>query len=375
MDAMLQMSKIEIDELNRADEADNKRRKPTVAYQTAQVDGLSVFYREAGEPASPKLLLLGGFPASSHQFRNLIPSLADRFHVLSPDYPGFGNTDMPEDFEYTFDRLSEIVEGLLEQTNFRPFGLYMQDYGGPVGNRIVARHPDWLEWLVIQNSNAYEEGFTAAWDAIRHALWLNRSPETEEPLKPFLELEGVKQVYLHGHRDPTRISPDNWNMDLHFLERPGARKVQLDLFYDYRTNVALYPQWQAFLRERQPKTLILWEKMTFSSRLKAVGPTCETSRKPSCTCSTAGTSPWRTLLRKSRRTSSASTTTRSVALGPDVWPHLELFTNHAGSMARGQWFSRSVACRQLSDQGFNPARCSSLGGGRGVAGSRYEVVA
>jgi pimeloyl-ACP methyl ester carboxylesterase len=149
---------------------------------------------------------------------------------------------MPEDFEYTFDRLSEMVEGLLERTAFHPFGLYMQDYGGPVGNRILARHPDWLKWQVIQNSNAYDEGFTAAWDAIRHALWLDRSPETEAPLMPFLELEGVKLVYTHGHRNPDLISPDNWNMDLHFLERPGARKVQLDLFYDYRTNVELYPR-------------------------------------------------------------------------------------------------------------------------------------
>ena len=137
-------------------------------------------------------------------------------------------------------------------------GIYMQDYGGPVGNRIIGRHPDWLAWQVIQNSNAYEEGFTAAWDAIRHALWLNRTAETEAALLPFLELDGVKLVYTHGHRDPEAISPDNWNMDVHFLERPNARRVQLDLFYDYRTNVALYPAWQSFLRERQPETLILW---------------------------------------------------------------------------------------------------------------------
>src|SRR5262249_22581648 len=149
-----------------------------IAHRTVEVDGLAVFYRETGDPANPKLLLLGGFPASSHQFRNLIPALADRFHLLSPDYPGFGNTDMPDDFEYTFDRLSEIVEGLPEQTGFHPFGLYHQDYGGPIGNRIVGRHPDWLEWQVIQNSNAYEEGFTTVWDGIRHALWVERSPET-----------------------------------------------------------------------------------------------------------------------------------------------------------------------------------------------------
>jgi pimeloyl-ACP methyl ester carboxylesterase len=232
-----------------------------VQHKTAQVDGLSVFYREAGEADAPKLLLLGGFPASSHQFRNLIPALADRFHVVSPDYPGFGNTEMrdPSGFAYTFDRLSEIVEGLLTSIGFTgPMGIYMQDYGGPVGNRIIGRHPDWLEWQVIQNSNAYEEGFTAAWDAIRHALWVDRTPETEAPLLPFLELEGVRLVYTHGHTDPDQISPDNWNMDVHFLQRPNAKRIQLDLFYDYRTNVDLYPAWQAFLRERQPETLILW---------------------------------------------------------------------------------------------------------------------
>ena len=228
-----------------------------VAHRTARVDGLSVFYREAGDPASPKLLLLGGFPASSHQFRNLIPALADRFHVVSPDYPGFGNTDMPDGFEYTFARLSEIVEGLLDEMDFHPFGLYMHDYGGPIGNRIVGRRPSWLEWQVIQNANAYEEGFTALWDGIR-AVWRDRTPETEAPLRSFLELDGVKLLYLHGHRDPERISPDNWNMDLHFLERPGARKAQLDLLYDYRTNVERYPLWQLFLRERTPPTLILW---------------------------------------------------------------------------------------------------------------------
>ena len=232
-----------------------------VNHRTASVDGLSVFYREAGTPGAPKLLLLGGFPASSHQFRNLIPALAGRFHVVSPDYPGFGNTDMPDPsaFAYTFDHLSEVVEGLLETIGFTgPMGIYMQDYGGPVGNRIITRRPDWLEWQVIQNSNTYEEGFTAAWDAIRHALWLDRTPETEAPLLPFLGQDGVKLVYTHGHRDLDLLSPDNWNMDLHFLERPGATRVQLDLFYDYRTNVALYPAWQALLRERQPETLILW---------------------------------------------------------------------------------------------------------------------
>lgn len=267
-----------------------------VTHRRAQVDGLSVFYREAGDPASPKLLLLGGFPASSHQFRNLIPALADRFHVLSPDYPGFGNSDMSDDFEYTFARLSEIVEGLLEETDFHPFGLYMHDYGGPIGNRIVGRRPSWLEWQVIQNANAYEKGLTPIWDGIR-AFWLDRTPETEAPLRSFLELDGVKLLYLHGHRDPERISPDNWNMDLHFLERPGARKAQLDLLYDYRTNVERYPLWQLFLRERTPPTLILWGRTTSSSRPRALAHTCATSRRPSCTCWAAATSRSRTRLR------------------------------------------------------------------------------
>ena len=229
-------------------------------HKTAMIDGLSVFYREAGDPAAPKLVLLGGFPASSHQFRNLIPALAERFHVLSPDYPGFGNTDMPDPktFPYTFDRLSEIVEGLLVKTGFTRAGYFMQDYGGPIGFRILSRHPEWMEWLTLQNTNAYEEGFTAAWDAIRHSLWKKRGPDTEGPLLPFLDLDGIKLVYQHGHTQPERISPDNWQMDFRFMERPNARRVQLDLFYDYRTNVALYPAWQQFLRDRQPKTLIFW---------------------------------------------------------------------------------------------------------------------
>jgi pimeloyl-ACP methyl ester carboxylesterase len=230
-------------------------------FHTTDVEGLNVFWREAGDPRAPKLLLLGGFPASSHQFRGLIPALAGRFHVLSPDYPGFGNTDLPDaaEWAYTFDHLADVVEGLMTKIGFTgPMGIYMQDYGGPVGNRLIAHHPDWLAWQVIQNSNSYEEGFTAAWDGMRHALWLNRTPETEAPLKSLLEPETVKAVYTTGHRDPGRISPDNWNMDLYFLGRPGARQAQLDLFYDYRTNVALYPAWQAFLRERRPPTLILW---------------------------------------------------------------------------------------------------------------------
>jgi pimeloyl-ACP methyl ester carboxylesterase len=233
-----------------------------ITFATRQIEGLTVFYREAGDPQNPTIVLLGGFPSSSHMFRLLMPLLETRFHLIAPDYPGFGNTDLPDpaSFAYTFDHLTAITEQLLVDLGISRAGWYLQDYGGPIGNRILARHPDWLEWLIIQNANSYEEGFTNAWDGLRHALWINRSPETEAPLEGFLQPEGVKAIYQQGHRDPAQISPDAWNMDLNFLARPHAHRAQLDLFYDYRKNVPLYPQWQAFLRDQQPATLILWGK-------------------------------------------------------------------------------------------------------------------
>ena len=232
----------------------------TVRYETTRVEGLNIAYREAGDRQNPKVVLLHGFPASSHQYRNLIPALADRFHVIAPDYPGFGNSDMPDpaSFTYTFDRLAELTAKFLQEKSFDRYGLFVQDYGGPVGFRIVTRSPDALEWLIIQNTNAYEVGFTEAWAGLRNALWKKRTPETEKGVAGLLEFETIKAVYLHGHQRPELISPDNWNMDFRFIERPNARRVQMDLFYDYRTNVGLYPQWQKFLRDRQPKTIIFW---------------------------------------------------------------------------------------------------------------------
>jgi pimeloyl-ACP methyl ester carboxylesterase len=230
-------------------------------FGTVEVEGLNVFYREDGEPGAPKLLLLGGFPSSSHQFRNLMPALADRFHAVALDYPGFGNTDMPDPatWEYTFDHLTQIVDVALAAIGFTgPMGMYWQDYCGPIGNRLVTLHPDWLQWLIIQNTNTYEEGFTDVWDGIRHKLWANRGPETEAPLEAFLQRDAVMSIYTTGHPDLARISPDNWNMDLFFLSRPHSHQVQLDLFWDYRTNPVLYPQWQRRMRETQPKTLIFW---------------------------------------------------------------------------------------------------------------------
>ena len=232
----------------------------TVTYGSIPVDGLNIAYREAGNPANPKLVLLHGFPASSHQYRDLIRALGGTFHVIAPDYPGFGLSDIPDPatFPYTFDRLSEVVERFLELKGFHRYGLYVQDYGGPVGFRIVSRQPDALEWLIIQNSNAYEVGFTAAWDGLRHSLWKNRTPETEQPLLGFLTRDTIRTIYLHGAKRPELVSPDNWESDIAFLQRPNAVRLNLDLFYDYRTNVPLYPAWQTFLRERQPETLIFW---------------------------------------------------------------------------------------------------------------------
>jgi pimeloyl-ACP methyl ester carboxylesterase len=231
-----------------------------VTFGNINVDGLNIAYREAGDPRNPKLVLLHGFPASSHQYRNLVPALADRFHVIAPDYQGFGNSDIPDPatYAYTFDGLALTTQRFLAAKGFDHYGMFVQDYGGPVGLRIAGRHPEALEWLIVQNSNAYEEGFTAAWDGFRGALWKNRSPETEKPLAAFLTHEAIKGIYLHGSAHPELISPDNWESDYGFMQRPHAVRVNLDLFYDYRTNVELYPKWQTFLRNRQPKTLIFW---------------------------------------------------------------------------------------------------------------------
>ena len=231
-----------------------------VSYSSIQVDGLKIAYREAGDPKNPKLVLLHGFPAGSHQYRDLIRSLSGKFHVIAPDYPGFGESDIPDpaSYAYTFEGISQIVEHFLAAKGFDHYGLFVQDYGGPVGMRIAGRNPKALDWLVIQNSNAYEVGFTAAWDGFRGALWKNRSPETEKPLAGFLTKDAIKGIYLHGAEKPELISPDNWESDAAYMQRPSAVRVNLDLFYDYRTNVELYPKWQAFLRAEQPKTLIFW---------------------------------------------------------------------------------------------------------------------
>jgi pimeloyl-ACP methyl ester carboxylesterase len=229
-------------------------------YKYADVDGLKVFYREAGDPKNPAMVLLHGFPSSSHMYRNLMEKLAHKFYLIAPDYPGFGNTDSPspDKFEYTFDNLSEVVEKLLVSLGVKQFMLFIQDYGSPVGFRIALRHPEWIQGIICQNGNAYEEGFTGVWDALRTALWKNRNPETEAPLAGFFTPEGVNWIYSEGTRNPEKISPDNWKMDLFFLARPQNHRIQLDLFYDYRTNVEQYPRWHDYLRKHQPPTLLVW---------------------------------------------------------------------------------------------------------------------
>jgi len=229
-------------------------------YGAIKVDGLTIAYREAGDPRNPKLVLLHGWPSSSHQYRNLMPALATRFHVIAPDYQGFGNSDAPDpaSYHYSFDAISVTMEKFLAAKGFDHYGLFVQDYGGPVGFRIVGRNPKALDWLIIQNSNAYEEGFSTAWDGFRKALWIDRSAANEKPLAGFNTHDGIKGVYLAGASHPELISPDSWESDAAFVARPDNLRIQLDLFYDYRNNVGLYPQWQKFLHDRQPKTLIFW---------------------------------------------------------------------------------------------------------------------
>ena len=194
-------------------------------------------------------------------FRNLIPALADRFHVVAPDYPGFGNSAMQavDTFSYTFDNLADVIDRFVEVLGIARYSLYMMDYGGPVGFRLAARHPERVETLIIQNANAYEEGLREFWDPFR-AYWNDRTDKNAEPLKGFLNLEATRWQWTHGVRDEQAISPDTWTVDQYFQDRPGNKEIQLQLFYDYGSNPPLYPAWQAYFREHQPPTLIVWGK-------------------------------------------------------------------------------------------------------------------
>ena len=232
-----------------------------VRYKTVEIDGLDIFYREAGDPESPTVLLLHGFPTSSHMFRNLIPALAKRYHVVAPDYPGYGNSSAPsvDDFDYTFDNVARIVEEFTNEIGLDRYSLYLMDYGAPIGFRLATAHPERVQSLIIQNGNAYDEGLLEFWDPIK-AYWQDRSEKNGDALRGLLTLDATRWQYTHGTRNPEAISPDNWNVDQPLLDREGNQEIQLAMFYSYGSNPPLYPEWQEYLRTHQPPTLIVWGK-------------------------------------------------------------------------------------------------------------------
>jgi len=232
-----------------------------IAYRKADVDGLTVFYREAGAVGAPTLVLLHGFPSASHQFRELIPLLADRFHIVAPDFPGFGKTEMParHDFSYTFDHLADVIDRWTEVLGLGSFALYVFDYGAPVGFRIAARHPERITAIVSQNGNAYEEGLSEGWNPIQ-AYWKDPSAANRAAIRMMVEPQTTIWQYTHGVSDTTRVSPDGYGLDNYYLARPGNDEIQLDLFLDYASNVALYPAWQEYFRVSRPPLLAVWGK-------------------------------------------------------------------------------------------------------------------
>lgn len=231
-------------------------------YRTASVNGLDIFYREAGSPSRPSVLLLHGFPTSSHMYRELITSLAEDFHVIAPDYPGFGQSSAPhaDAFDYTFDHLAEVMVAFLEQVGCTRFAMMMQDYGSPIGFRIATKHPEWVSALLVQNANAYLEGINMEAFAPVQPFWADWTPETEVPVRGFLTPETTRFQYTHGARDVAAISPDNWQHDQALLDRPGNDRIQLALLHDYQNNIPRFAEWQAYLRSHQPPTLIVWGK-------------------------------------------------------------------------------------------------------------------
>lgn len=234
--------------------------RPTMpTYQYADVDGLRLFYREDGPREAPAVLLLHGFPSSSHMFRDFIPRLADRYRVVAPDLPGFGFSDAPDraDFPYTFERLAAVVGRFTEAVGLDRFALYVFDYGAPVGFRLALAHPDRITALISQNGNAYEEGLSGGWDPIR-CYWREPSAANRDALRALLTPETTRWQYLHGTPDPDLVAPEAYTLDQALMERPGNAEIQLDLFGDYASNVALYPSFQAWMRERRPPTLVVW---------------------------------------------------------------------------------------------------------------------
>ena len=233
-----------------------------VAYRTVNIDGLDIFYREAGPKNAPVVLLLHGFPTSSHMFRNLIPALSDEFHLIAPDYPGYGNSSMPtvDHFAYTFDNLADVISKFTEKVGLNKYSLYVMDYGAPIGYRLATEYPDRIQSIVVQNGNAYDEGLdNEFWKPIKE-YWKEKTAEREKPLLRLFTREATVWQYTEGFRDKEAVSPDTWNMDQPLLDRPGNVEIQLALFHSYGSNPPLYPKWQAYFRDFQPPTLIVWGK-------------------------------------------------------------------------------------------------------------------
>ncbi|OOQ56775.1 alpha/beta fold hydrolase [Mucilaginibacter pedocola] len=236
--------------------------KTQTTYHFIDIKGTSIFYREAGPKDAPTLVLLHGYPASSHMFRNLIEDLADQYHLIAPDYPGYGRSEQPPiaEFAYTFDNMALIVEELLSKLNITQYSLYLMDYGAPIGWRLASKYPERIQSLIVQNGCAYDEGLETFWDPIK-AYWADKNnKEAEDTLRTFHNAEGLKWQYTHGVADASVVSPDNWEIDLRHLERPENDRIQLDMFYDYQTNPPKYPAWQEYLRTANPEMLIVYGK-------------------------------------------------------------------------------------------------------------------
>jgi pimeloyl-ACP methyl ester carboxylesterase len=241
--------------------ATSVRKEPSIHYKTTRINDLDIFYRDAGPQDAPAILLLHGFPTSSNMFRNLIPRLANSFRVIAPDYPGFGQSSMPDHkaYAYTFENYADIVDKLAEQLGISKYSMYVMDYGAPVGYRLALRHPERVQALIVQNGNAYDEGLLEFWDPIKK-YWKEATPENRTGLHFLVELKATRWQYENGVSDLTLLDPTAWAVDQLGLDRPGNRDIQMDLFYDYRTNVPLYPDFQDFFRKNQPPTLIVWGK-------------------------------------------------------------------------------------------------------------------
>jgi pimeloyl-ACP methyl ester carboxylesterase len=244
--------------------ATSARREFAVHYRTARINDLDIFYRDAGPQDAPAILLLHGFPTSSNMFRNLIPRLADSFRLIAPDYPGFGQSSMPDHktYAYTFENYADIVDKLAGQLGVTKYSMYVMDYGAPVGYRLALRHPERVRALIVQNGNAYDEGLLEFWDPIKK-YWKDATPENRAGLHFLVEPKSTRWQYENGVSDLTLLDRTTWALDQIGLDRPGNRDIQMDLFYDYRTNVPLYPEFQKFFRKNQPPTLIVWGKNDF----------------------------------------------------------------------------------------------------------------